>query len=508
MKEMIPADRDTIRSLIARHDRPGPRYTSYPTAVEFQDLEPEVYEKHLSAADALGEAPLSLYVHLPFCAERCLFCGCHVIIARDRAKVASYLDVLAREIALVAARTPNRRKFAQLHLGGGTPTYHPPEGLRFLIRSLLRHYAPIPGAELAVEVDPRVTTKGQIDALADLGFNRVSMGVQDFTPEVQLRVNRVQTPEQTKAILDHARGRGYRGINVDLIYGLPLQTLKSFEETLERVIDMGVDRVACYSFALVPWIRGHQRKLDPEELPSRETKMELFAVAREKLLAAGYEPIGMDHFAKPEDELALARKEGRLRRNFQGYAVIPGEDVLGFGISAIGDVRGAMFQNEKKLSRYRDMVEARRLPVTRGILRSRDDEIRADVIQRMMCNFVVEVGAVEARWNIDFRDYFARDLELVAAIAMRAWSSSRTRESARPPRASSSCAISPCASTAICARNTRKTKSPSSAAPSDRGETPRRHRWRYLRDRGRVHREKARARAGRSAAREGAGGRR
>jgi oxygen-independent coproporphyrinogen-3 oxidase len=413
MASRVPADRETIRSLIEKHDRPGPRYTSYPTAVEFQDFEPELYEKHLREADALGEAPLSLYVHLPFCEERCLFCGCHVIITRHRAKAEPYLDLLAREIALVAGRLPNRRRFAQLHLGGGTPTYHPPEGLRHLVGTLLQHYRPLSGAELAVEVDPRVTTGEHIDTLADLGFNRVSMGVQDFAPDVQKRVNRIQTPEQTKAVIDHARRRGYSGINVDLIYGLPFQTPETFETTVERVIDMDVDRVACYSFAFVPWIRGHQKKLAEAELPSRETKMDLFAIAREKLLGAGYQTIGMDHFAKPEDELARAKKEGRLRRNFQGYAVVPGDDVLGFGISAIGDVRGAMFQNEKKLSRYRDLVEEGLLPAVRGIVRSRDDEIRADVIHRLMCNFVVDVAAVEERWGLNFRDYFAPDLELL-----------------------------------------------------------------------------------------------
>jgi oxygen-independent coproporphyrinogen-3 oxidase len=413
MSRGIPADRETIRELIARYDRPGPRYTSYPTAVEFQDLEDGLYEEHLAAADALGEAPLSLYVHLPFCQERCLFCGCHVIITRHRGRAEPYLDLLAKEVALVAEKTPNRRKFAQLHLGGGTPTYHTPEGLRFLVRALLEHYTPIAGAELAVEVDPRVTTEEHVDTLAALGFNRVSMGVQDFAPDVQERVHRIQTPEQTKAVIDRARGRGFSGINVDLIYGLPLQSPETFEETVKRVIDMGPDRVACYSFAFVPWMRGHQRKLDESELPSRETKMELFAIAREKLLGAGYEAIGMDHFAKPEDELARARKEGRLRRNFQGYAVIPGDDVLGFGISAIGDVRGAMFQNEKKLNRYRDLVDEGRLPAVRGIVRSRDDEIRADVIHRLMCNFVIDVGAVERRWRVDFRTYFAPDLELL-----------------------------------------------------------------------------------------------
>ncbi len=221
----------------------------------------------------------------------------------------------------------------------------------------------------------------------------------------------MQSFDESRAVIDHGRLRGSRGINVDLIYGLPLQTPKSFEETVEQVIDMGVDRVACYSFAYVPWLRGHQKKLDTSELPSTEVKAELFALARERFLAAGYEPIGMDHFARPDDELARAKKERRLKRNFQGYAVVPGDDVIGFGISAIGDVRGALIQNEKKLSRYAETIEANRLPVVRGIVRSRDDAIRGDVIHSLMCNFVIERGDVEAAWNIDFGEYFSEALE-------------------------------------------------------------------------------------------------
>jgi oxygen-independent coproporphyrinogen III oxidase len=411
-----PVDRATVRRLIDKFDRPGPRYTSYPTAVEFsREFGREEYESRLRAADALGDAPLSLYCHLPFCEERCLFCGCHVIITRHHERADPYLDLLKREIRMVSERAPHRRKFAQLHLGGGTPTYFSASDLRGLVEDLLRHYEPLPGAEMAIEVDPRVTTLEHIDELAEVGFNRVSMGVQDFTPEVQERIHRIQSPEQTKALVDHARTRGYSGINIDLIYGLPLQTPESFEKTVERVIDIGVDRVACYSFAYVPWLQGHQKKLDESELPTRQVKMELFAIVRERLIGAGYEPIGMDHFARPDDELSRARREGRLRRNFQGYAVIPGDDVLGFGISAIGDVRGALVQNEKKLSDYAEIVSQGQLPASRGFLRTRDDAIRADVIHRLMCNFVIDVDEVERSWQLSFRDYFRTDLELLSA---------------------------------------------------------------------------------------------
>jgi oxygen-independent coproporphyrinogen-3 oxidase len=418
MMESAPSDRDAIQRLIEKYDRPGPRYTSYPTAVEFSDaIGARAYEERLREADELGDAPLSLYTHIPFCEERCLFCGCHVIITRKHERTLPYLDFLRREVELVAARLPRRRKFAQLHLGGGTPTYYAPAELRSLVDALLDHFEPLPGAEMAVEVDPRVTTPEHIDVLAERGFNRVSMGVQDLTPKVQERIHRVQSGDETRAIVDRARLRGYSGINVDLIYGLPLQTPETFERTVDSVIEMGVDRVACYSFAFVPWIRGHQTKLDESELPGRSVKLELFALVREKLLGAGYEAIGMDHFARPADELARARREGRLRRNFQGYAVIPGDDVLGFGISAIGDVRGSMVQNEKKLSGYQRAIDAGRLPVSRGVARSRDDAIRADVIHRLMCNFVIRVEDVERAWNLTFADYFREDLELLAPHA-------------------------------------------------------------------------------------------
>jgi len=408
-----PVSRAATAELLRRYDRPGPRYTSYPTAVEFDEsVGPEVYAERLALADPLGDAPLSLYLHLPFCRNRCLFCGCNVIITPHAQKALPYLDLLRKEIDLVAERLPSRRRFSQLHLGGGTPTYFEPAEMRGVLEHLLSYFQPTPDAELAVEVDPRVTTADHVDVLASLGFNRISLGVQDFTPRVQEAIDRVQSVEQTAGIIRRARERGYRGINVDLIYGLPYQTPETFEDTVERVIELGADRTAVYSFAYLPsQRRGHQKRIDEQALPDAATKVQLFALARERFLAAGYEPIGMDHFARHDDELALARREGRLRRNFQGYSVIPAEDVLGLGVSAIGDVRGAYVQNLKKLSQYGEALEAGRLPVDRGVCRDRDDEIRRALIHELMCNFAVDIPRFESRWEIAFGSYGAPDLE-------------------------------------------------------------------------------------------------
>jgi oxygen-independent coproporphyrinogen-3 oxidase len=405
-------DPDALAALLARHDRPGPRYTSYPTAVEFHSgVGPDEYGARLAAADELGAAPLSAYLHLPFCEHRCLFCGCHVIISPHHEKTSHYVELLEREIESVAERLPNRRRVSQVHLGGGTPTYHSPAELDRLMRFFLERFERTPDAELAVEVDPRVTSPEHLDALAQHGFNRVSFGVQDFTADVQEAIERVQTVAETRALVDHSRGLGFRGINVDLIYGLPKQTEAGFARSVDTVIELGADRAAVYAFAYVPWIRGHMNKLAEEDFPGRDQKFRLFALARERFLAAGYEPIGMDHFAKPDDELARAKRSGRLRRNFQGYAVVPGDDVVGFGISAIGDVRGAYVQNEKKLSDYAEQVRAGRLPVERGVVRTADDDLRRDVIHELMCNLFVDVPAIEARHGVRFAATFAPDLE-------------------------------------------------------------------------------------------------
>jgi oxygen-independent coproporphyrinogen III oxidase len=397
---------------VKRFDRPGPRYTSYPTAVEFSEAVGEAtYREHLAAANAIWDAPLSLYAHLPFCEHRCLFCGCHVVITPHMPVAEKYLEYLKLEIDRLAEHLPDRRSVVQMHWGGGTPTYYSPAQLRDLFGRVTRHFEFVPGAEIALEVDPRVTSRAHLETLAELGFNRLSMGVQDLTPEVQAAITRNQTYDQTAALVGQARELGFNeGINIDLIYGLPLQEPRSFARNLDQVIELRPDRVAVYSFAYVPWIRGHQKKLDPETLPSAEVKLELYMMAMERFMDAGYQPIGMDHFALPDDELAVAANEGRLYRNFMGYTVMPASDMVGVGISGIGEVQHGFFQNEKKLSTYYEALDAGRLPVARGYVLDKDDRIRQYVIQQIMCNFRVRKEDVRERFGIDFDSYMARSL--------------------------------------------------------------------------------------------------
>jgi len=402
--------------LLQRYDRPGPRYTSYPTAVEFHTGFDRVqYQERLAAAAARREEPLSLYVHLPFCEERCSFCGCSVIITKKREVAARYLEYLDREIDMLAAALGGRRGVLQYHWGGGTPTYLSLAQIEALHRQLTSHFEIRPGAEVAIEVDPRVTTFDQLRLLRELGFNRLSLGIQDFTPEVQSAVNRIQPEALTRALFDEARRLGFESINADLIYGLPLQTTASFARTVAAVSSMRPDRIAVYSYAHVPWIRGNQKKIVVENLPAGARKLALFAVAIEGFTAAGYERIGMDHFARPEDELARAAADRRLHRNFMGYTTRPATDLVGLGVSAIGDVAGAFAQNTKKLSTYYTDIDAGRFPLERGYRLDDDDQVRRHVITMLMCNFHLERGAVERRFGIAFGDYFARELEELAA---------------------------------------------------------------------------------------------
>ncbi len=397
--------------VLARYDSAGPRYTSYPTAVEFHEGFTEAhYRESLAKADALGEAPLSVYTHLPFCEHRCAFCGCHAFGTTKREVTAPYLDHLEREMERVAALLPHRRQVAQYHLGGGTPTYLEPGQLERLLNRFTRHFRFLPGAELAVEVDPRVTTQAHLETLARLGFNRISVGVQDFSPEVQAAIGRGQTREQTIRLVQGARQCGLVGVNIDLVYGLPGQTLESFRRNLSETVALRPHRVAVYSFAYLPSIRGNQKAIDATAIPDRHTRFGLLSLTREAFLTAGYQAIGMDHFALPSDELAVAQRQGRLSRNFMGYAVTPGDDAIGFGVSAIGDVRGALVQNEKMLAPYYRALDAGRLPVQRGYQRSIDDEIRREAILSLMCNFVIDRAALEAKHGIRFAEYFRESL--------------------------------------------------------------------------------------------------
>lgn len=401
--------------LLKKYDRPGPRYTSYPTAVEFHEAyNHDAYAQSLEDAAVRGNEPLSLYIHLPFCEERCSFCGCHVIITKKRDISAEYLTYLHREIRDVAKRLRGRRKVVQYHWGGGTPTYLAPQEMRELHAIVAENFEIQPGAEVAIEVDPRVTTHEQIDLLRELGWNRLSMGVQDFTPAVQEAINRHQTEAETRALYRYCREVGFTSINLDLIYGLPLQSLEAFTHSLDVTLELRPDRVALYSYAYVPWIKGNQKKLDVEQLPSPDEKMELFCLARDRFLQAGYTAVGMDHFALPEDELSTAIASRTLHRNFMGYTVKTAPDMIGVGVSAIGDVSGSYAQNAKKLSVYYQELDAGRLPVERGYRLSDDDLARRYVITQLMCNFYLDKRTVEQRFGLRFDEYFARELSELA----------------------------------------------------------------------------------------------
>ena len=407
---ILPGGIHIDAALLERYDRPGPRYTSYPTAVEFHEgFGPDEYGARLQALPADEE--VSLYIHLPFCDHRCHFCGCHVVATQHLDVAEIYLTYLRREIEAVATVLGRRPKVSQYHWGGGTPTYYSPDQMRRLQAKVLEHFDLTEGAEVAIEVDPRVTSTAHIDALWDMGFNRLSMGVQDFDDDVQRAIGRGQSEEQTRTLYHYARDKGFTSINMDLIYGLPEQTLESFEATMASVLELLPDRLAVYSYAHVPWVRGNQKRIDETTLPDRDAKFALLAEAISTFRGGGYDQIGMDHFALPEDELAQALGRRRLHRNFMGYTVSRAPDMIGLGISAIGDVAGAYAQNQKKLSTYYADIDAGRLPVERGYGLSEDDRIRRHIITELMCNLYVDTKAVGAQYGVDFAAVFADELQ-------------------------------------------------------------------------------------------------
>jgi oxygen-independent coproporphyrinogen-3 oxidase len=397
--------------LIQKYDRPGPRYTSYPTAPEWTEaFGPERYAEHLARADGDG-GPLSVYVHLPFCREMCRFCGCNVIATHDRTRADAYLDVLAKEVALVAARLPHRRAVSQLHWGGGTPTFLDERQLERCHAIVAGHFQFTPDAEKAVEIDPAITTKSQVTALARLGFNRISMGVQDFDARVQEVVGRIQGEKETSDLVRHARELGFKGVNLDLIYGLPYQTPDTWKRTLDRIVAIHPDRLAVFGFAYVPWAKPHQRLLPQEALPRTEQRVELFLLAVEAFTRAGYRLIGLDHFALETDEMARAQDGGTLTRNFQGYTVRPAADTVAFGMTSISDLGGAYAQNAHKLKDWGDKVEAGVLPVERGASVTEEDVLRRFVINRVMCLLRLDLKEVEERFGPVSRKAIETDLK-------------------------------------------------------------------------------------------------
>ncbi|WP_332876125.1 oxygen-independent coproporphyrinogen III oxidase [Massilia sp. S19_KUP03_FR1] len=406
--------------LLRKLGRPGPRYTSYPTADRFQNG--FGYRDYLAAVahrrTRQSGTPLSLYVHIPFCASICYYCACNKIVTRERDKAAVYLDYLKREITMQAALYDGMNRVDQLHLGGGTPTYLSDAQMDELMAHLRSHFQFAPDAvgEYAIEIDPRTVTVERIASLRRQGFNRLSLGVQDYDERVQRAVNRIQPEVQTQAIIDAARAFGYRSVNIDLIYGLPLQTLATMATTLERVIAADPDRIALYHYAHMPHLFKAQRMLQDADMPGADAKLAMLGLAIERLATAGYVYIGMDHFAKPDDELAVAQRQGRLHRNFQGYSTHADADIVAFGVSAIGAVGATYSQNAKHLTAYYAGIDASTLPIERGVTLSMDDALRRSLIGSLMCHFELSVAAFEQAFPIAFADYFAQELAALADL--------------------------------------------------------------------------------------------
>ena len=394
--------------FLAKYNRPGPRYTSYPTAPVWQEnFGPGDLEQVFTGADA-SAAPVSLYMHLPFCESLCLFCACNVVIQKDKKVAVPYLEVLKQEIEHVGRYISRTRPVIQFHWGGGTPTYLSPAQMEDLIGHARERFTFAPDAEIGIEVDPRVTTAEHLETLRRLGFNRLSMGIQDFNPEVQKAVHRIQPYEMTRDIIQAGRRLGFDSINVDVIYGLPYQTAQSFGESVDQVIGLGPDRVAMFSYAHVPWLKKQQGSF-VKYLPEGMEKFRIFQTGLTRFLAAGYLYIGLDHFARPSDELSLAQKNRTLHRNFQGYTTKAGADLYGMGVSAISGIGKAYAQNYRDLPSYQDAIAQRGLATMRGYRLSQDDVIRRAVINRLLCHTVIPKREVEKEFAISFNEYFAEE---------------------------------------------------------------------------------------------------
>ncbi|HVU35409.1 MAG TPA: oxygen-independent coproporphyrinogen III oxidase [Opitutaceae bacterium] len=415
-----PASRPAINlDLIRKYSIPGPRYTSYPPATQFTtDLSAVDIEGALAADNAPGAGPLSLYFHLPFCETRCWFCGCNTVITRRRDSAGEYLDDLERELRLTAAKIDASRPVAQIHLGGGTPTFFPPDQLRRLGAVIRRYFPNVgPSVEFGVEVDPRRLTAEHVLALREIGANRASLGVQDTNPRVQLAIHRHQPHRLNQQTMEWLRSMGFSSVNVDLIFGLPLQTAESFSATIDDVLGLSPDRLSVFSYAHVPWIKPAQKIFeDREQLPSAEEKLAMFAVAHEKLTAAGYMDIGLDHFAKPDDELAVALRQGTLHRNFQGYSTRGGASLYAFGISSISSTAETYRQNFKSLTDWRAALEAGRLPVERGLRITAEDRNRREIIMRIMCDRRLDFADLSRRLGLDFAATYANELAGLADL--------------------------------------------------------------------------------------------
>lgn len=397
-------------ALLNRFDVPGPRYTSYPTADRFVEAFDTAALSGWLGRRGEAAGPLSIYVHVPFCSTVCYYCACNKFITRDQGKAAEYLAALQREADMIAALLSGPRQVEQLHFGGGTPTFLTNDELRELMAMLTARFPLLPKGEFSIEVDPRSTPPDKVRTLAELGFNRISVGVQDFDPAVQKAVNRLQSFEMTKATIDAARAAEFKSVNMDLIYGLPKQTQETFAKTLDKVLVLSPERIALYNYAHLPDRFKPQRRIVAEQLPSPQEKMNIMLDAIQRLTDVGYRYIGMDHFAKGDDDLARAQHQGRLQRNFQGYSTRPDCDLIGLGVSAISKVGPTYSQNVRELDEYYDRIKSGMLPTARGVLLDRDDLVRRAVIMALMCHFEVSKEAIEHAHLIKFDEYFRREL--------------------------------------------------------------------------------------------------
>ncbi|MEE2751531.1 MAG: oxygen-independent coproporphyrinogen III oxidase [Myxococcota bacterium] len=392
-------------------DKPGPRYTSYPTVPVWGPLGQEAVEKALGCA----KPPAQVYVHVPFCAEQCSFCGCNMVVAGRREIGQKYLENVrqqVRALPLASQQIPVQR----IHLGGGTPTWFTPEELQELHEILMERFTPTPDAEISIEADPQITTFAHRDALNTVGFNRLSLGVQSFDPVVLKAVNRPQWRSRIGELLDYARGLGWWGLNLDLIYGLPHQTPERFASTLKQAIDLRPDRFAVFGYAHVPWLKSHMNKIDADALPDTTGRAQLYLMTQKFLTEAGYTPLGLDHFALDSDQLAVAARERRLHRNFMGYTTLPDVDMIGLGMSAISEVGGTYWQDEPKLARWRAKVEAGDSLVERGWVLSDEDRLRRDVINSLMCNLRVVANEIEDKHPVPFWKHFDSTKEVLAPL--------------------------------------------------------------------------------------------
>jgi len=398
-------------ALIKRYDKTGPRYTSYPTAIQFK----ENYgaNEYANAAKSTDQQrPLSLYFHIPFCSKVCFFCGCNKVVTKFRDRAAPYLKRLHREIELQSALFGNNRPVDQLHWGGGTPTFISHEEMKELMSVTRRHFNlhDDDSGEYSIEIDPREINSETLQVLRNLGFNRSSLGVQDFDDKVQQAVNRIQPVEQTSTAINEARRLGFKSISVDLIYGLPFQSVDTFNNTLDIIIDLDPDRLSVFNYAHLPEMFKPQRRINAEDLPEPAEKLEILRQAIEKLTTAGYVYIGMDHFAKPDDELAIAQRDGNLYRNFQGYSTHADCDLVALGITAIGKVGNTFSQNVKTLEEYYERIDNDQLPIYRGMTLSDDDLLRQAVISELICHFHLNISSIDNKFGITFNDYFSKEL--------------------------------------------------------------------------------------------------